>query len=55
VRSGHLLSILEKGLIYAKIEAHVNFVMVLSFRVNTWNAINLFIFWNRIPARWLKK
>ena len=29
VRAGHLLSILEKGLVYAKIESHVNLVLFI--------------------------
>jgi len=32
IRAGHLLSILEKGLVYNKLEAHVNVVCICLFR-----------------------
>jgi transducin (beta)-like 1 len=38
LRPGHLLALLEKALIYAQIESHVNLVSRHTCRANTWNA-----------------
>lgn len=42
VRSGHLLSLLEKALVYAKIEAHVSLVRLAGFRPSICSAGSLF-------------
>ena len=43
IRAGHLLSILEKGLVYNKLEAHVNVVCLCRCRVSTRIVRNHFI------------
>ena len=40
LRPGHLLSLLEKALVYAQIESHVNLVLLERCRASMWSAKN---------------
>lgn len=51
IRPGHLLSLLEKALIYAQIESHVNLVLPSPCRVSTLNVRNPLGCYGRIPAK----
>ena len=44
VKAGHLLSLLEKSLIYSQIEAHVCMVFIFLSRMSICNAVSLSIY-----------
>lgn len=52
IRPAHLLSLLEKALVYAQIEAHVTLVLGDLCRASTWNAGSRLRCYGRTLARW---
>jgi hypothetical protein len=52
IRPAHLLSLLEKALVYAQIESHVTLVTLPRGRASTWSAGSPSACCERTPARW---